>query len=501
MTDAATFGAVSLLPPLLAIVLAMYTRRVHLSLAAGIWLGWTAIAGWHPGSGLAEAIEATIGVLGDPDNARVLVFTFGIGSLIAVVETNGGVRGFVRWMERREWVTSGRRAQLLAWLLGVVIFIESNITILVAGSVSRPLFDRFDVSREKLAYLIDSTSAPICILVPFNAWGAYVLGILGGLEVDSALGVFLLAVPLNFYALSAVTLAGLSAAAGLDWGPMEDAQRRAAGGASVPTAGDDGPAEARGTAPTGPGGGDGDPPPARDDGDGAPEEVGPPPPDGIPHRAVNMVLPIAAMVATMPLGMWITGDGSLAEGSGTTSVLWAVLAGLAVAWALTLGQRLLDAGALSDASLQGAGELTGMALVLLLALALGDVTFEMGTGEYLAGAVEGRIAPPALLPLLFLTAGVIAFATGSSWGTFAIVLPLAVPLAEPLGLGPSPFLAAVLSGGIFGDHCSPISDTTVISSLAAATDHVEHVRTQLPYALTAGALAAAGFAVVGLVGG
>ncbi len=478
MEGASAYGAVSLLPPLVAIVLAMYTRRVHISLAAGIWLGWTVVAGWHPGAGLADAIEATIGVLGEPSNARVLVFTFGIGSLIAVVEANGGVRGFVRWMERREWVTSGRRAQLLAWLLGIVIFIESNITILVAGSVSRPLFDRFGVSREKLAYLIDSTSAPICILIPFNAWGAYVLGILGGLEVESALGVFLLAVPMNLYALSAVALAGLSAAAGLDWGPMEDAQRRVAG------AGD-------GEAPA----------PGRDDGDGAPEEVGPPPPEGIPLRAVNMVVPIAVMVVTMPVGMWITGDGSLSEGSGTISVLWAVLAGLAAAWILTLGQRLLDADALSDASLQGAGELTGMALVLLLALALGNVTFEMGTGEYVAGLVEGRIPPPALLPLLFLTAGVIAFATGSSWGTFAIVLPLAVPLAEPLGLGPAPFLAAVLSGGIFGDHCSPISDTTVISSLAAATDHVEHVRTQLPYALTAGAVAAAGFAVIGAVVG
>jgi Na+/H+ antiporter NhaC len=493
---ASAYGALSLLPPLVAIVLAMYTRRVHLSLAAGIWLGWTVVAGWHPGAGLAEAIEATIGVLGEPSNARVLVFTFGIGSLIAVVEANGGVRGFVRWMERREWVTSGRRAQLLAWLLGIVIFIESNITILVAGSVSRPLFDRFGVSREKLAYIIDSTSAPVCILIPFNAWGAYVLGILGGLEVDSALAVFLLAVPMNLYALSAVTLAGLSAAAGLDWGPMEDAQRRAAPeGAGAPPAG-----RGRG-APPGPGARGEGAPPDRDDEGGAPEEVGPPPPDGIPLRAVNMVLPIAVMVITMPVGMWITGDGSLADGSGTTSVLWAVLAGLAAAWTLTLGQRLLDAEALSDASLQGAGELTGMALVLLLALALGNVTFEMGTGEYVAGLVEGRIPPPALLPLLFLTAGLIAFATGSSWGTFAIVLPLAVPLAGPLGMGPAAFLAAVLSGGIFGDHCSPISDTTIISSLAAATDHVEHVRTQLPYALTAGAVAAAGFAVIGAVGG
>lgn len=488
-------GALSLLPPLLAIALAVYTRRVHLSLAAGIWLGWTLLAGGDPAAGFADAVDATVGVLGEASNARVLLFTFGIGSLIAVVEGNGGVRGFVRWVEESEWVTSGRRAQLLAWMMGLVIFIESNITILVAGSVSRPLFDRFRVSREKLAYLIDSTSAPICILVPFNAWGAYVLGILGSLGVESELGVFLRAIPLNLYALSAVVLAGASAAMGLDVGPMATAQRRAAGDAVGPgTAG--GPDAAGGPAgreSPGPGAGDGP------DSERLPEEMGPPPPEDAPWRAVNMIAPIAVMVATMPAAMWITGNGSFAEGSGSTSVLWAVLAGLAAAWILTLGQGILDAEALSDASLRGAGKLTGMALVLLLALTLGDVTSEMGTGRYVAGVVEGRVPGPALLPLLFGAAGVIAFATGSSWGTFAIVLPLAVPLAAPLGADPAPFVAAVLSGGIFGDHCSPISDTTIISSLAAATDHVDHVRTQLPYALIAGAVAVAGFATMGAV--
>ena len=465
-----SIGALSLLPPLLAIGLAMWSRRVYLSLLAGIWLGWTILAGWDPGTGAADAVAAIVAVLGEPSNARVLLFTFAIGSLIAVVEATGGVRGFVRWVERRKWVDDARRARMLAWLLGVVIFIESNITILVAGSVSRPLFDRYRVSREKLAYLIDSTSAPICILVPFNAWGAYVLGILGGQGVEDVLAVFVAAIPLNLYALSAVALAGLTAAFGFDWGPMRTAEERTAAGEPL--------SDESSTA-------------------AALEQLAPAPPEGTPLRATNMVLPIAAMVLTMPLGMWITGGGDIAQGSGTTAVLWAVLVGLATGWLLALGQGLLDAERLSEVSLQGAGGLTGMALVLLLALALGDVTSELGTGAYVAGAVEGRVPLPLLLPLLFLTAGFIAFATGSSWGTFAIVLPLAVPLAATLGLPLAPFVAAVLSGGIFGDHCSPISDTTIISSLAAATDHIDHVKTQLPYALTAGTVAAAGFAAVG----
>ena len=467
---AASYGVLSLLPPILAIVLAMWSRRVYLSLLAGIWLGWTLLSGGNPLTGAAETIDATVRVLGEASNARVLLFTFAIGALIAVVEANGGVRGFVRWVEERDWVTSARRARLLAWIVGLVIFIESNITILVAGSVARPLFDRFRVSREKLAYLIDSTSAPICILIPFNAWGAYVLGLLGGLGVERPLSTFLTAIPLNLYALGAVTLAGTAAFLGFDWGPMRAAEERAARGETV---------SEEGTTMAGP------------------DRIAPEPPEGAPLRPVNMVVPIAVMVLTMPVGMYVTGGGSLAQGSGTTSVLWAVAAGLTAAWLLSLGQGILDAERLSEVSLDGAGGLTGMALVLLLALVLGDVTGELGTGEYVAGVVGGRVPLPLLMPLLFLTAGFIAFATGSSWGTFAIVLPLAVPLASELGLSPAPFVAAVLSGGIFGDHCSPISDTTIISSLAAATDHVDHVRTQLPYALTAGLTAAAGFAIVG----
>ncbi len=465
-----SYGAWSLLPPLLAIGLAVYTRQVYLSLGAGIWLGFTIAAGGNPATGLADAIDGTIAVLGDPGSARVVVFTFMIGALIAVVEANGGMRGFVRWVEERRWVTDGRRAQILAWLIGLVIFIESNLTILVAGSVCRPLFDRFRVSREKLAYLVDSTSAPVCILIPFNAWGAYILGILGGLGVAEPLGTFLVAIPLNLYAVLALALAGISAWFGLDIGPMKRAQERTQQGElQWPHA----------VALADPG------------------EIAPEPGDGVRLRPRNMILPIVAMVACMPVLMLITGGGVISQGSGSTSVLWAVMVGVAVAWTLALAEGSLDLEGLSRVSLRGAGALTGMALVLWLAITLGEITDSLGTGAYVAGVVGGRIPPILLLPLVFAVGSGIAFATGSSWGTFAIMLAVAVPLADALGLPPAPFVAAVLSGGIFGDHCSPISDTTIIASLASATDHIEHVRTQLPYAVLAGTLSALGFAVMG----
>lgn len=461
---------ISLLPTVLAIVLAIWSRQVYVSLAAGIWIGWTILEGWNPLAGLAAAIEQTVAVLGDPGNAKVILFTLVIGAMIATLEAAGGVRGFVRWIEGNRWVTDGRRAQFLAWIIGIVIFIESNITVLVAGAVSRPLFDRFRISRERLAYIVDSTSAPICILIPLNAWGALNLGILNELGVEDALGVFIAAIPVNFYALIAFMLAGASILWKIDLGPMKRAEKRAAEGQVLwPNA-----------------------QPMVDETVLSPTPVG-----RIAPRARNMLVPIAVMVLTMPLGLYVTGGGSMLEGSGSTSVLWAVLAGLGAAWLLLLAQRGATLDELTRTGLKGAGGLMPLALILLLALALGSVARTLGAGEYVAQVTEGVLPPVLFLPLVFLVAGGIAFSVGSSWGTFAIMLPIAVPVAETLGMPLAPFVAAALSGGIFGDHSSPISDTTIISSMAAATDHIDHVRTQLPYALLAGGAAAVCFAVLG----
>jgi tetracycline resistance efflux pump len=461
---------ISLLPPLIAIGLAIATRQVYLALAAGIWIAYTILAGWNPFTGLAGAIEGVVGVLGDAGNTRVILFTLVIGALIATIEASGGVRGFVRRVEERNWVTNGRRAQALAWIVGFIIFIESNITVLVAGAISRPLFDRFRVSREKLAYIIDSTSAPICILIPLNAWGAFILGILGGLGVEQPLNVLVASIPLNFYALFAVVLAGLTVWFGWNLGPMKRAEQRTEGGELLwPNAA-----------------------PMLD-----PDVLSPPPNEKIEPRAMNMLLPIGVMVLMMPVGLYITGGGDIRTGSGSTSVLWAVLSALMVCWVMLLGQRAYSLDELIRLGLRGAGGLMSLALVLLLALALGSVTSQLGTGAYVAGVTADLLPPVVFLPLVFWVAAFIAFSTGTSWGTFAIMLPIAVPAAMAMGLPLAPFVAASLSGGIFGDHASPISDTTIISSMAAATDHIDHVRTQLPYALAAGLAATLAFAIAG----
>jgi Na+/H+ antiporter NhaC len=456
---------------LLAIGLAIATRQVYLSLGAGIWLGFTLLAGGNPLTGLGAAIEGAVTVLGDAGNARVLLFTLVIGALIATIEAAGGVKGFVESLERRRLVTDARGARLLAYLVGVVVFIESNITCLVAGSVSRPLFDRHKRSREMLAYLIDSTSAAVCILIPLNAWGAYVLSLLGEQGVEEPLRLFVSAIPYNLYAIATVLLAGFVAVTGWAFGPMRRAEDRAARGELFEP----------GAAPD------------VDEAALVPEPIG-----AIPARALNMLLPLGALILMMPLGLWITGDGDFLAGSGSTSVLWAVLVGLLVAWGLMLAQRGMTVEQLTSVGLKGAGGMLGMALVLLLALALGAVTRELGAGVYVASGVAGAgVGPALLLPLVFLAGAFVSFSTGTSWGTFAIMIPIAVPAAAALGLPLAPFLAASLAGGIFGDHASPISDTTIVSSLAAATDHISHVRTQLPYALLAGGVAVVGFGLIG----
>jgi len=461
---------ISILPPILAIIVAIASKQVYLSLAGGLWLGWTILSAWNPFTGLALAIEGAVGVWADPGNARTLLFTLVIGSLIRTVEASGGVQGFVQWLEHNRWVDSAKRSEWLAWFIGVVIFIESNITVLVAGSVARPLFDRYRVSRERLAYLIDSTSAAVCILIPLNAWGAYNLAILSDLGIEDPLGVFLGSIPFNFYALFAVALSAATIVWSINLGPMKKAEKRTQEGAVLwPTA-----------------------QPMMDQdvmSAGATTTVAP--------RAINMVLPIAVMVLSMPVYLWVTGGGDLRAGSGSTSVLWAVLSGLGTAWVLLLAQRAFSVDELMRLALKGAGALVPLMVILLLALALGSVTRELGTGEFVAQITAGVLPPAAFLPLVFAVSGGIAFSIGSSWGTFAIMLPIAVPAAQSLGLPLAPFVAAALSGGIFGDHSSPISDTTIISSMAAATDHIDHVRTQLPYALLAGTAAAVAFAVVG----
>jgi Na+/H+ antiporter NhaC len=460
----------SILPPIIAIILAIKTKQVIPSLFAGIWIGCFLLNEFDPITGLAESFESIINVFSDSGDTKVLIFTLLIGALINTIEKSGGVSGFVKFLENRKWVHTKLRAQMLAWFTGIVIFIESNITLLVAGSVSRPLFDRYRISREKLAYLIDATSAPVCVMVPLNAWTAVIIGLVASTGVDNAFEIFIRSIPYNLYAITAIILALFFIIKQIDIGPMRAAEARTQNGQIT---WQENPVEAEVT---------------NKEEDSASQK-----------DAIFMIAPILTMTFAMPAGLFLTGAGDIMKGSGSTAIFWSICAALFVCWCMLLSKKKANVNDLMKLFMEGAGNLLPIACILLMALALGDIAKLLGTGPYVAGVAGANVPVIFLAPLVFLVSGFIAFSVGSSWGTFAIMIPIAMSIATTLDLSTSLMLGAALSGGIFGDHASPISDTTVVASMAAGTDHIEHVRTQLPYALIAGTISVIGFIILSMI--
>jgi tetracycline resistance efflux pump len=468
-----TYGWLSILPPLFAIFLAIKTKQVYISLFLGIWLGWTIINSWNPLSGLIQSVNVLVFVFKDADNTRVVLFSAMIGAIITFTQYSGGMEGFVNWVTGRGIVRSRKSAGLLAWFLGFIIFIESSICVLVSGAVCRPLFDKLKISREKLSYILDSTSAPKCILIPLNAWGAFVIGLLATQGVENPVKFLVSSMPFNFYAIFALLLVIGVVLTGKDLGPMKKAERRVMYENKILR---DGAEPLVST-----------------------EVVMLEAKKGVPKRAINMILPVATMILMMPVVLLITGKGNLMEGSGSTSVLWAVISGLVVGAVAYGAQKIMNSKEITDMFMKGVGGLIPLASLMILAFAIGDTCDALGTGPFVAQAAKSTLPPGVIPTVIFLVSCFIAFSTGTSWGTFAIMIPIAVPMINIIGLHPGLIIAAVLGGGVFGDHCSPISDTTIISSMASAADHIDHVRTQLPYALTAASISLPFYLIFGFI--
>jgi len=492
-----TFGIWSVLPPVLAIVLAIYTRQVFVSLTLGIWSGWLVLSGGNPLTGTYDTIEGLVAVFQSPGNTRTIIFCALVGALIVFMQRSGGVSGFIKVLNRllkkydkEDSPRSRAMVQFLAAVTGVLVFVESSISVLTVGTLYRPVFDKMRISREKLAYIADSSSAPACILIPLNAWGAFIMGLLISQGFSDPFQTLIKAAAVNFYAILAIALVLVVIFFRWDIGPMKKAEER-----------------------------------ARNEGkllrDGAKPMVSEELTDieakrGIAHRARNMVVPIAVMVLMMPVMLGVTGwetaleqrpDSSgfgkfifaIGQGSGSASVLTAVVTSLLVSMFFYKVQGLFNLGEMVDMTMKGISGLMPLALLMLLAFGISDVCRALQTGEYVAD-LASVLFSPALIPfLVFVVSAFIAFSTGTSWGTFAIMIAISVPMAESMDAPMILTIAAVLGGGIFGDHCSPISDTTILSSMASASDHIDHVRTQLPYALIAGVLTSGLYIVLGFI--
>ncbi len=480
-------------------------REVVSSLFAGVWLGCVFVAGYNPFSALLMTVERFVRpALADPDHAAIVIFSLLLGGMVGVMSATGGTRAIVQAVT--PLATSRRRGQLATWLAGLAIFFDDyantlivgNANTLIVGNTMRPLTDRLKISREKLAYIVDSTAAPVSVIVFVSTWVGFEISLIGdGLRLaaeqhpgDPALvssltsaspfGVFIHTIPYLFYPILAIFTVGLLLWTGRDFGPMLAAERRASAGDGLFRPG----AQL-----------------AADTESGLMDA-----PDGTPLRWWNGGLPVIAVVVTVLIGLVYTGLQGLEPDDPRTmsrilgnadpfnTLLWGSLVGCVVAVVLAVTQRILTLSRTISALVGGMRAMVLAIIILVLAWSLGEVTTAVGTASFLSSALSDRM-PLALLPLaVFVIAAVISFATGTSWGTMAILLPLGIPLAVALGGGIDfdggahytillGVISSVMAGSIFGDHCSPISDTTVLSSMASGCDHVDHVRTQLPYAL------------------
>jgi len=492
-----SFGFWSVVPPLLAILIAIKTKQVFSSLLFGIWLGWVIINEGNVLSGSMDTINALVDVFKDPGNTRTIMFSALVGGLILLIQQSGGVRGFINWVEVRlkkieskSPESKTKMVQMIAWLVGILIFVETSISSLTVGTLFRPLFDKLKIPREKLAYIADSSSAPISILLPFNAWGAFIMGLLLAEGFSNPFGVMFKAMAFNFYPILALILVPVIILSGKDFGPMAKAEKRAKTTGKV-LADNARPMLSN-------------------------ELTSVKAKEGITHKAYNMVIPIVTMVLMMPIMLSVTGWQSaiaanpelgyfslffraIGQGSGSTSVLTAVLIALTVSFILYKTQGILTFKEMIDSTLKGISELMPLALLMMLAFAISAVCKSLGTGIYVAEIAKGLISPALIPVIVFLISAFIAFSTGTSWGTFAIMISIAVPMAQSMDVNIYLTIAAALGGGVFGDHSSPISDTTIISSMSSASDHIDHVKTQLPYALLSGGIAAILYLVLGFL--
>jgi len=439
-------GILSVLIPLFIIIMAIITKDVVVSLLSGIFLAELVLHSFNPFASIIALLDAFVGLFAEGWITKTALFALLVGAIIKLIIDVGGVKGFISYLNKKhKKLDSKKGSLLLAYFLGVVIFIESSITALVAGTVARPLCDKNGVSREKLAFVCDSTSAPICALIPFNAWGALLLGLIVT-AIDSSViegnGVVLLieSIIFNFYSWLMVLFVLFVILFDINIGPMKNAR-----------------------------------PHSFD----LKKEV-----DYFSDKSpLLMVLPLVVLVLMVPLSLYYTGNGDILNGSGSTSVFYSVIATLGFIYFYYVVGGHLKHKEYFKSLYAGISDMIPIVLILLLAFLIGDVIKLLGTANYLAEIMNGNI-PPMLIPaLIFIVSALTSFSTGTSWGTFSIMMPIALALSTTFDIHIPLIIGAVISGGIFGDHVSPISDTTIISSMASGCDHIEHVRTQMPYAL------------------
>lgn len=469
MDPVTNFGILSLLPAVVAVILAFVTREAVFSLLMGVLVG-ILITGQNILFGFTGLTQSA---LGNADFIWVLSIEVFVGIMIAFFQKSGAINAFSKSLDKMN--LKARGAQVAAWLLGIFIFFSDYFSPLYVGTVMRDITDKAKVSREKLAYICDSTSAPVCTIIPFSSWGVYMAGLLVGIgafvDKDVAMNAVVKMVPYNFYGILSVVMVGLIALGIIpDFGPMKKAEDRTRETGKVVN-------------------------------DGARPLLGKElseivPNEGIkPSLLINFFAP-ALIIISITLGTYIF--------MGSAKTLEGFVAAVAFQFVMMLIQKMGTVAELIETAVQGIKGIISAVIILALAYSLNSISKELGTANYVISIASAWMTPALLLVFTFIIGAFISFFTGTSWGTYAILTPIVIPMAFDLTGGAITGLvyatiAAVLGGGCFGDHCSPLSDTTILSSLAAGSDHIDHVKTQIPYAFTVAGVSAALYLVVGIM--
>ncbi len=447
-----------LIPTILTIIVCLLTKKIFVGMFVGILSGCMILTGGNPLSAINMTFNKLIGVVSSGWNTKIILFAILIGGMIKLMQVSGGVHGLIQWLQNKAKVTTPGKAQFLTWLIGVVLFFDQYTSEAVTATIGKTLSRNYGYSREKVAYLVDSTASPMCAFLPLNSWGAYIIGLLASLGVADTMGVMVKSLPFNFYCIFALLLSLLVALKGWNWGSMKKAEEAYD--------------------------------PAKDIDN---QEEG-------EQRTASpwlVILPILVIIACVIGGQLITGAGKFSDGDTSTSVFYAMLIGNIVTILLAMGAGMKYKDAVKSCG-EGILEMVPIGMLLVFAFCLSSLCSELGVGGYIS-AITAAHLPNLIVPMLvFITACLMAFSTGSSWGTFAIMIPIVVPMSTASVIPLNILVAAMLSGAIMGDHCSMISDSTVMASAFSGCDNVSHFRTQLPYALTAAGIAAVLYLIVGI---
>jgi len=476
-------GIWSVIPPLVAIALALITKEVIFSLLVGIMSGaliYSALGNAGVLGIFTVTTDTMIGKLADGDNVAIVIFLALLGGLVAVITKAGGSNAYGSWATKK--IKSRESASLLTAFLGVLIFIDDYFNCLTVGTVMRPVTDRHRISREKLAYLIDATAAPVCIIAPISSWAASVISYYPNNTGVSGMQAFISSIPMNLYAvLTLFMILWLSLRKNGDYGPMAAAQRRAEekGIVESETAAGNDELEKLSVSSKG--------------------------------KVPDLIIPVALLVVFSILAMlWYGGyweeEKTLFAAFGDTAAGYALALGgfgaVIAAFLLFVPRGLISFKEFFAAIGQGIKSMVPAIIILTLAWTISGICRDLlRTGDYVAAVVSASSMPVILIPaIMFVVSAALSFSTGTSWGTFGILIPITISICDIVAPSLSIVsLSAVMAGSVFGDHCSPISDTTILSSTGARCNHIDHVATQIPYALTVAAVCFVGYFIAGIL--